>query len=159
MDKQFYQSVCINGHQETDRYESTTDPKEFCMDCGKRLISTCQSCHTPIKGHLKVQGLYGYFEPEKVPNYCSYCAAPHPWTSSILEQSVELLALDTELSSSQKELIKNALPDLLVDTPATQVAIAKYKLNISNATKVVKDAMYNILIDAVSETAKKLLFN
>ncbi|WP_413521626.1 DUF2321 domain-containing protein [Brochothrix thermosphacta] len=159
MDKQLYQAVCINGHQKTDKYESTTDPKEFCADCGKKLISTCQSCRTPIKGHLKLEGVYGSFRPTNIPNYCSTCSAPHPWTSFILEQSVELLALDTELSSSQKELIKNALPDLLVDTPATQVAIAKYKLNISNATKVVKDAMYNILIDTVSETAKKLLSN
>ncbi|ODJ51787.1 hypothetical protein BFR40_07240 [Brochothrix thermosphacta] len=160
MDRQYYQSVCLNGHQKTDRYEFATDPKEFCMDCGKKLISTCQSCRSPIEGNFHVSGILVLSNrTEKVPKYCSNCSLPYPWTSSLLNNAAELLALDASLSIDEKELITDALPDLLIDTPATQVAMAKYKIVVSKATKVVKDSLYNLLIDVVSETVKKTLFN
>ena len=76
----------------------------------------------------------------------------------LLDSAVELLALDTNLDVTTKELIKNALPDLIVDTPATNLAVAKYKTYISRTSSVVKDALHNLLVDVVSETVKKSLF-
>ena len=36
------------------------------------------------------------------------------WTQKILDNALELLSLDTELDDDTKELIKNAIPCLLV---------------------------------------------
>lgn len=93
------------------------------------------------------------------PYYCHNCGAPYPWTQKILDNAVELLSLDDELDSSSKELIKSAIPDLIVDTPTTPIAIAKYRKGIANAGQIIKDSLRQLLIDVISETAKKTLFS
>ena len=72
--------------------------------------------------------------------------------------SPQLLSLDDELDSSSKELIKSAIPDLIVDTATTPIAIAKYRKGIANAGQIIKDSLRQLLIDVISETAKKTLF-
>ena len=63
-----------------------------------------------------------------------------------------------ELDESMKELIKTAIPDLITETPATPIAIAKYKKGIKCAGDILKNSMRQLLIDVVSETVKKSLF-
>lgn len=160
MGKYYTQLVCLNGHQITDRLESFSGIKDFCKDCGSPTISKCQSCDKSILGHYEVSGVvYIGSSTADVPSYCPSCGEAFPWTSNILSNAVELISLDTQLDEKTKNIIKSAIPDLLIDMPATNVAVAKYKLNISKATKVVKDSMYNMLIDVVSDTAKKAFFD
>ena len=66
-----------------------------------------------------------------------------------------LVSLEDELDESMKELIKTAIPDLITETPATPIAIAKYKKGIKCAGDIL---MRQLLIDVVSETVKKSLF-
>jgi hypothetical protein len=99
-----------------------------------------------------------YLYKYRRPNYCYSCSKPFPWVEKTLENAVELLALDSKLDSETKEAIKNALPDLLVETPTTNVAVAKYKTYILKASEIVKDGMHNLIVDVVSETVKKSLF-
>ncbi|QPB60527.1 DUF2321 domain-containing protein [Enterococcus faecalis] len=156
---QQFQKVCINGHQISVISNVPEDPKEFCEKCGKKLISTCQECHYPIGGYYKVDGILDLTKrTAELPYYCKQCAQPYPWTKLILEGATELLALDDEISETDKELIKTALPDLLVDTPKTKVAEAKFKKGFSRASSLVKDSLYNLLVDVVSETVKKSIF-
>ena len=77
------------------------------------------------------------------------------------DQAIEFLekfSLEDELDESMKELIKTAIPDLITETPATPIAIAKYKKGIKCAGDILKNSMRQLLIDVVSETVKKSLF-
>lgn len=158
MDQQYFQIVCLNGHQKTDYSTYPIVSTEYCEDCGQQLTSSCKNCEAPILGYLSISGVISTAN-KPVPNYCRKCATPYPWTSTIIENATELIALDGNLSSEAREVIKNAIPDLLIETPKTQVAVAKYKISIKNASTLVKDAMYNLLVDVTSETVKKALFN
>lgn len=155
----YTQEVCINGHQITDHSESEIDPTppKYCEECGEKVIRQCQNCKKSIDGYVDVPGIVD-LNSYIVPNFCKYCGNPYPWTESIIENAAELVALDVELTDEDKALIKSSIPDLLVDTPKTQVAAAKYRKVVGKAAKFVKDGLYNLLVDVVSETAKKTIF-
>lgn len=156
---QQFQKVCINGHQISVVSTHPKDPEEFCQKCGKKVISTCQECHYPIEGYYKVEGIVDLrARTAELPYYCKKCANPYPWTQLILESATELLTLDDEISDTDKELIKTAIPDLLVDTPKTKLAEAKFKKGFSKASALVKDSLYNLLVDVLSESVKKTIF-
>ncbi len=55
-----------------------------------------------------------------------------------LDNAVMLVSLEDELDESMKELIKTAIPDLITETPATPIAIAKYKKSIKCAGDILK---------------------
>ena len=71
-----------------------------------------------------------------LPYYCYECGAPYPWTQKILDNAVELLSLADDLDVASKELIKTAIPELIVDTTTTPVAIAKYRKGISSSGQI-----------------------
>ncbi|GEO64431.1 DUF2321 domain-containing protein [Companilactobacillus nantensis] len=156
---QRYQKICKNGHQLSVTYRGTSDPTEFCPECGKSVISTCQFCHAPIEGWDEPDGIvYLGQRTADRPNYCKKCGQPYPWTSLIISTVIELLDLDEEVSDQDKTLIKSAIPDLLVDTPQTKLAEAKFKKGFSKVSILVKDSLYNLLVDVLSDTVKKSIF-
>ncbi|EOI53405.1 DUF2321 domain-containing protein [Enterococcus gilvus] len=161
MGKQYYQKICLNGHQVTDHYSSSNNPNppEFCELCGEKVIVTCPNCEQAILGDRDIDGVITVGFTKSVPNYCKSCGTPFPWTQKILEGAAELVALDDGLSDQDKQLIESAIPDLLVDTPKTKVAEAKFSKGYSKASKLVKDSLYNLLVDVLSETVKKTIFN
>lgn len=147
-------TICLNGHV-ISKHEASS--QKYCSICGKETYSICNQCKAPIRGILEVTDVIGYRNYDK-PFYCYECGSPYPWTLKILDSAVELVSLDDELDKPSKELIKNAIPELLIDTPTTPLAAAKYQKGISRAGQIVKDSMRQLLIDVVSETAKKILF-
>lgn len=66
--------------------------------------------------------------------------------------------MDEELPTEVKELIKSSIPDLIVDTPKSPVAVTYYNKWIPKANKMIRDAVYQLLVDVVSETVKLSLF-
>ena len=149
-------TICLNGHVISS---SKANEEAFCSQCGTETYSVCPHCQTPIRGSYYVEGVVFLGKSDYTkPYYCHNCGAPYPWTQKILDNAVELLSLDDELDSSSKELIKNAIPNLIVDTPTTPIAIAKYRKGIANAGQIVKESLRQLLIDVISETAKKTLF-
>ena len=149
-------TICRNGHIVSDY---TANSQKFCSKCGSETYSYCPKCNAPIRGQYDAPGvLYCYTRDLPLPYYCYECGAPYPWTENILNNAVELLSLDDGLDDASKELIKNSIPGLLVDTPTTPVDIAKYKKGMSGGGQVLKDSMRQLLIDVVSETVKKVLY-
>lgn len=149
-------TICLNGHV-VSKYKANV--QNHCSQCGKETYSACTRCQTPIRGLVKIEGIVVLGDrPYNIPYYCHECGAPYPWTQKILDNAVELLSLDDDLDDASKGLIKNAIPELLIDTPTTPVAVAKYQKGISRCGQIVKDTMRQLLIDVVSETAKKILF-
>lgn len=147
-------TICLNGHV-ISSYKANF--QKYCTVCGKETYSRCTSCGSPIRGLLKLDGLV-ITGPYIKPYYCYKCGSAYPWTQKILNNAVELLSLDNDLNDVSKEIIKNAIPELLVDAPTTPLAVAKYKKEIAHAGQIIKDSMRQLLIDVVSETVKKSLF-
>ena len=149
-------TICLNGHT-VSKYDSNY--QKFCSRCGSETYSHCPSCNSPIRGLYDVEGvaIIGS-RPYSVPYYCYNCGSPYPWTQKILDNAVELLSLDEDLDESSKELIRSAIPELIVDTPTTPVYAAKYKKGISKASEILSSSMHNLLVDVISESAKKILF-
>ncbi|MHA9740729.1 DUF2321 domain-containing protein [Robinsoniella peoriensis] len=150
-------TICLNGHVISKRKANF---QKYCLKCGKETYSNCLRCNAPINGLIEIKGAVvagdRFYER---PFYCYECGSPYPWTEKILNDAVELLSLDDNLEPSIKELIKSAIPDLIVDTPSTPLAIAKYNKGISKAGQIIKDSMYSLLIDVISEATKKALFS
>lgn len=153
----YYQNatICLNGHAASS---TTANYRRFCKDCGVNTISQCDSCDTYIQGDYEVPGIavigFTYYPPA----YCHNCGQAYPWTKVVLENAVELISLDDELPSEHKKIIKNAFPDLVVETPTTPVAVAKYKKYMSKSAEYVQEGMRNLLKDVVSETVKKSIW-
>ena len=147
-------TICLNGHVSSALVSSST---KYCKFCGENTISRCQSCEAPIQGKFKTSRVNAGRKYNR-PAYCHNCGSPYPWTSKIIENAIELLALDEELPQDHKELIKLALPDLLVEKPSTPVAVAKYRKFIPKAATYVQDGLKNILIDVVSTSVKKSIW-
>lgn len=149
-------TICLNGHI-VSKYKANSQP--YCSKCGKETFSKCSKCGAPIHGKYEQEGildLTGYYDK---PYFCYQCGEPYPWTEKIISNAIELISLDDEIDDISRELIKSALPDLLVDTPTTPVAVAKYKKGVAKAGKILRDTLYNLLVDVVSETVKKSLFS
>lgn len=92
------------------------------------------------------------------PFYCYHCGKPYPWTQKILDSAIELLSLDEDLDSDTKSIIKNAIPNLLVETPETPIATAKYRSAIGKAGQILKGSLYQLLVDCITESAKKVIY-
>lgn len=159
MGTQCYQQVCLNGHQKTFFAKSYNGNSEYCEKCGEKLISTCLECNNPILGYKFEDGVIG-FAPNKmdVPYYCRYCGKAYPWTKSIIDNAIEAFELDN-LSEKEIELLKNAIPDLLIETPKTPISQVKFKKIYDKASKVAKNTIYNVLIDVLSESVSRVIFN
>lgn len=147
-------TICLNGHVASD---SIANYRKFCKSCGKSTISNCQTCNQPIQGYYDYPGALTRPKYE-VPNYCHSCGNPYPWTEKLLNNAIELVSLDEKLNDNQKQIIKTAIPDLIVESPTTALAEAKYKKYISNSASYVQDGLKNLLVNVVSETVKKSLF-
>ncbi|MCJ0932626.1 DUF2321 domain-containing protein [Virgibacillus halodenitrificans] len=149
--------ICLNGHIITGNVGGWRGESEkFCSNCGEKTIESCQECGGRIKGDYEAE--WGYIAIDSAPYYCINCGRPYPWTATILDNAVELVAFDDNLSLEQKELIKTTFPDLIVETPTTPVAIAKYKKAIKDAQEPIRDGLKQLFAKVVTETVKKSLW-
>lgn len=146
-------TICTNGHVISSMKINYTP---YCDKCGKDSISKCQNCNEHIRGSYEDD--YSLEMNYSAPSYCFNCGQSFPWTEKLINNAIELISLDDNLSGEVKEIIKDALPDLIVETSSTPVATAKYKKFISTASKYIQDGMRNLLIDVTSETVKKSLW-
>ena len=156
---QYYQLICKKGHQISFWYKLNSETERYCERCGESTISCCQSCGFPIHGYCYPDGVITSGPKTfPIPSYCRNCSNPYPWTELILNNAIELVSLDDELPEDTKNIIKDALPDLIVETHSTPLATAKYKKFIPEATKYVQDGLRNLLVDVASETVKKAIW-
>ena len=146
--------VCINGHAINDSMRLTPECNEkFCATCGGETITACQHCDSPIRGHLRGSLAYGYTPPK----YCRECGKAFPWTAIALQTARMYADELSELSPEERQLLKGSLDDLVRDTPATPVAAIRFKKLLRKAGSDATEAMRKLVIDIVSETAKKAI--
>ena len=148
-------TICLGGHVISSHDANLV---KYCTECGKPTFSKCPACHAPIHGSMYVSGIVviGGTDYTK-PMYCYECGSPYPWTQEILDNAVLLLSLDEDLDELSKNLIKDAIPGLLVESSTSPIAIAQYKKGISHAGQFLKDSLYQLLVDVMSETVKNAI--
>lgn len=112
----------------------------------------CTNCNNYVKGICESEDTFDfYYNP---PAYCEKCGNPYPWTAKIIENAVEIISLDEHLPDEIKQIIKDAIPDLIVDSVMAPVATVKYRKFTQSAADYTQDGLKNLLIDVVSETVK-----
>ncbi|OFO55635.1 DUF2321 domain-containing protein [Nosocomiicoccus sp. HMSC059G07] len=150
-----YATICLNGHVASS---INAGYRKFCKDCGEKTISVCEHCNKDIQGDYYVPGVVSIGFEYKTPSFCHECGNPYPWTERVLENALEILSLDESLSEDHKNIIQSTFPDLLIDTPDTPVAVAKYKKYMPKAAEYVQLGVKSILINLVSDTVRQSIW-
>lgn len=145
---------CWNGHKIRDAVEMFPGISEdYCTMCGKQTITSCPKCSYPIQGAY-VSGA-SVFHLKITPGFCGNCGKAYPWTESAIEAVRELANLIQDIEEQEVNTIIENLPDLLTDTPKSQVAIIRTKQFLNRAGKEVGEGIKQVLIGIVTEAAKK----
>lgn len=150
--------ICLNGHVINNM--ATTYPlsnQKYCTECGAQTITACPDCVSPIRGGYFVPGFIGLDHYIK-PSYCHNCGKPYPWTVASLEAARELADELDILSKEEQQQLKDTFPDLTKNTPKTVVAETRFRKLMKKAGGEAYEGMKSILIDVLSEAAKKSVF-
>lgn len=150
--------ICLNGHIANGRWiDRPQHNQDSCPKCGEKTITKCPHCEATIRGYYHIPGIAGP-DPRVAPAYCYSCGGPYPWTEAALKAARDLSDDLEELSNEDKGKLKGTLDDLVKDSPQTAVAAARFKRLLAKAGKSASEAFRQILVDVVSETAKKIIF-
>lgn len=147
-------SICLNGHV-ISKYDSNY--QKHCSQCGAKVISICPKCQKSIRGLIELDFAYIGSRPYTRPDYCYNCGEPYPWTESAIESVKLLIQEEEEFSEQLKSSIIESLPDVITDTPKTNLASVRLKKGIASAGKFTADAIRQFVIDFGCEMAKKSL--
>ena len=155
----FYRTaqICLNGHMINDSYEKYPESnKNFCPQCGAKTITQCPSCGAKIHGYYDCDVVVVGSETP-VESYCYNCGEPYPWTKSAIENATLLIQEEEKLSERLKVTVVESLPDIITETPKTNLAVVRLKKCFASAGKFTADAIRQFVIDFGCEFAKKSL--
>jgi hypothetical protein len=147
--------ICLNGHVINNYSQSYPQyNQKHCDKCGVLTITLCPNCQTPIRGSLIRGGGFHF----SAPSFCINCGQPFPWTESKLKAAHELAQEIENISEEDRDVLINSIDDLVKETPSSTLAATRFKKILKKSGPVVASAFREILIDILSEVAKKLLF-
>lgn len=151
----YYAHVCKNGHAlvSGDRIAG----QEYCEVCGAEMLDKCPSCQSVIKEWHFPPGVLAPPPKYKRAAYCKKCGKPYPWTLSAIEAAAMLIEEDGELDAELQGRVVDTLPDIITETPKTQVAVARFKKALAAAGKFTAEGLRQFAIDFGCELAKKQL--
>jgi hypothetical protein len=151
--------ACPNGHVSTSRIEDSPELREqYCSKCGEETMTQCPNCDANIRGHYDVEGvliLGGQFEP---PAHCHNCGRPFPWTERRIDAAAELLEAGGAVSADEVQQFRADLDTLTKETPKTQAASLRVKAVLGKAGDAVATGVREIVVDVLSEAAKKAIW-
>lgn len=148
--------VCKNGHGINASFHDYPDLNlDFCKDCGEKTIIKCDNCDAEIQGTIREITLIAEYVP---PDYCGGCGEPFPWTQRRIETATSLIEEFKELEPDDRELLYDALPDLIRDTPKTELASKRFKRILGKLGTESYEIAKSVLVNVLSEAAKKSIF-
>lgn len=147
--------ICTNGHVINSAAKSLpVHSTAFCSRCGTPAVEKCARCKTRIRGYYSHAGLVSYHAPA----FCHDCGTAYPWTEARL-QAARDLALETEgLTEDERRTLERSLDDLVRDTPRSALAVTRFKKLVTKAGGAVASGFRDLLVDIVSEAAKKAIW-
>jgi len=148
--------ICRNGHVITESLNDFPNHgKKFCGNCGAETITSCTNCGQPIRGHLRGVVVMAFDIP--APKYCDGCGNPYPWTESAISAAAEM-AHELGLTEEDSATLNASIPDLITESPKTEIAVARYKRIIGKTGVEGARAMQRLLEGIVAETVKRILW-
>lgn len=94
----------------------------------------------------------------KVPSYCMHCGNAYPWTKRAIDAAKELIRF-SELNEQEQEQFGQDVQDLVAESPRTQLAQIRVKKFLSKAGKEITEGIKNVLVDMVSESVKRAIWD
>ena len=150
--------VCPNGHVVTSSADTSPELREkFCSSCGESTLTQCPSCGSNIRGYYSVECVFAVSEYAP-PAHCHNCGSAFPWTVRKVEGAVELVEVGGGLTDSEILQLRSDLTELTKDSPKTQVASLRFKRAMAKVGSTVALAVRDVVIDVLSETAKKSIW-
>lgn len=147
--------ICQNGHVVNSSFvDYPQHNQNFCEQCGSATIIKCPDCNTPIRGYYRGSMSLNYI----VPSFCINCGQPYPWTKSKLQAAHELAQEIENISDEDRIVLQKSIDDLVKDSPSTPVAVTKFKKIMVKVGQTTAGMFREILVDVLSEAAKKALF-
>ena len=147
--------VCLNGHRMTDSLSIGPERTSACCEgCGAATLENRVNCNKQIRGHYDVPGAVS-FVPYSPPSFCFKCGSSFPWTLSAFEAVKALAEESDELSDAERASPNESLPDLVSDTPQTQVAIMRINRWLSRTGGKTSIAVKEILMRVATEAVKQ----
>ena len=150
--------ICLNGHVINEMsVASQQHNQKFCQKCGTATITACPSCRANIRGYYHIPGAFGCSELNS-PKFCFNCGQPYPWTESQLQAAKELADEVENLTPEEKESLKLSIDDLVRNPAKEEVASLKFKKLVAKAGGITGDLFQKVLVNLLSETAKKFIW-
>lgn len=126
---------------------------KYCEKCNAPVISKCKVCGTPIRGHAEnASGAY------TLPLYCRECGNPYPWTAATLQATADILKEDDFINEEERSRLIEVLPDVISETPKTQLALVRIKKALRKLGTFAADGLRQFILDFGCELAKDLFF-
>lgn len=151
--------ACPNGHVSTNSADANPEFREkFCSKCGEETSTKCSHCNTGIRGEYYVEGVIDFGSQYKPPAFCHNCGNPFEWTQRRISSAVELVQECEELSDNDLVQFENDLKALTKDSPQVQVASMRFKKNMNKLGGSVANGVKEIIVNVLSETAKKAIW-
>lgn len=152
--------ICVNGHViNSMAATSPSHNKKFCDECGAETMTACKNCSASIKGTYHYPSIIAVGLGYEPPKFCDNCGQPFPWTVNKLNAAAELTKLADNLDADEKIDLNKSIEDLVKETPNVPVAQVKVKKYLAKAGQEIKQGMRDILVDVVSETIKRTIWN
>lgn len=152
----FYAKICTKGHTLVE--SRPLNDNEYCEKCGATMIAKCPKCGKSIKEwHYDDRIIAAAIRNFPRPLYCKSCGNPYPWTESAIQNAKLLIQEEEKFSEQLRTSLVDSLPDIVSETPGTNVAVVRVKKFFASAGKFTSDAIRQFVIDFGCELAKKLL--
>lgn len=146
--------VCLNGHKVTASYLDFPEHRQnFCDQCGAATITACQSCHAEIRGFYRGSMIVQYAPP----HFCHECGKAYPWTEAKQQAALDLIEELDGLSADERAALRETLPDLVHETPRSELAALRFKKLLGKISKAAGDVLRKVVIDLAAEAIKKSL--
>lgn len=142
--------ICENGHPVDVISDYCVD--RYCTQCGAPIIFQCPICGETINGmEHDCSGSY------VVPSYCRGCGNPLPWTDRAAQATAELLAEDENITTDEANKLVDVFPDIITETPRTQLAVVRLKKAMKNLGSFAAEALKQFVLDFGCELVKRQL--
>jgi hypothetical protein len=151
--------VCPNGHVSTDSADVRPELREkFCSICGETTMTHCPNCKTSIRGGYHVEGVFGFGGEYTPPAFCHNCGQAFPWTERKVDAATDLVETSGKLSSDELAQFRTDLSELTKGSPSVQVASVRFKQTMARVGGAVAGGVRDIVVDILSEAAKKAIW-
>lgn len=151
--------ICLNGHVISQF--AATQPEhstKFCSTCGDVTIKACRHCATSIRGHYSVPGVVGFYDYHR-PSFCFNCGQPYPWTERAIVAATELISEESNLAGDDSAKLAETVKSLTIDSAQTPVAASRLKKTLSTLGKATAEGVKSILVNVITESAKRSIWS